>query len=188
MSDADAHPDHALDELRVVTEPEVVRAMFDPVRSAILDLLLERAATVTELAVALDRPKSTIAHHIGVLADAGLVRVVRTRRVRAIEERFFGRTARHFQVGEVAPEVVAEMTNDLAVAAAESREAHARDELRAALRHVRLSPDDAAELWARALELVRDAGARPRSGTTSYGLVVGLYPFDAPALPPRADG
>ena len=33
-----------------------------------------------------------------MLADAGLLQVVRTRRVRAIEERFYGRTARMFYV------------------------------------------------------------------------------------------
>src|SRR3954469_3255427 len=69
-----------------------------PLRTTILGLLHERAATVTELAVALGRPKSTVAHHVKVLAEAGLVRVVRTRRVRAIEERFYGRTARMFYV------------------------------------------------------------------------------------------
>jgi DNA-binding transcriptional ArsR family regulator len=45
----------------------------------------ERAepATITELAVAVERPKSTLAHHVKVLTEAGLVRVTRTRRVRA---------------------------------------------------------------------------------------------------------
>ena len=66
--------------------------------NTILGLLHERAATVSELAVALERPKSTVAHHVKVLNEAGLVQVVRTRRVRAIEERFYGRTARMFYV------------------------------------------------------------------------------------------
>ncbi len=60
----------------------------------LLDLGLERAATVAELAEAVDRPKSTVAHHMGVLVGAGLMRVVRTRRVCAIDERFYGRTGR----------------------------------------------------------------------------------------------
>ena len=34
-----------------------------------------------------------------IAIEVGLVRVVRTRRVRAIEERYFGRTARMFYVG-----------------------------------------------------------------------------------------
>src|ERR671922_1340490 len=94
-------PDYELAERVEVTTPAQLRAMADPLRATILDLLLERAATVAELAAAVDRPKSTVAHHVKVLVDAALLRVVRTRRVRAIDERYYGRTARLFQVGVV---------------------------------------------------------------------------------------
>ena len=43
----------------------------DPLRSTIIDLVLERAATVAELAAAVKRPKSTVAHHVNVLVHAG---------------------------------------------------------------------------------------------------------------------
>src|ERR671932_2410668 len=91
-------PDYDLPDRVTLTEPSQVKAIGHPVRTTILSLLHERAATVSELAVALERPKSTVAHHVRVLAEAGLVHVVRTRRVRAIEERFYGRTARMFYV------------------------------------------------------------------------------------------
>lgn len=178
------HPDYSLEERRVVTAPDTVRAMFDPVRGAVLDLLLERAASVSELAAALDRPRSTIAHHVDVLLDFDLVRVVRTRRVRAIDERFYGRTARHFQVDRIDPALAAELTNDLVTAAEESADAHAADDLRVALRHARISPDDAAAFWERLVELVGEFTARPRTGATTFGLVVGLYSTQGPALPP----
>ena len=96
-------PDYPLEDRRVVVAPHELKAMAYPLRSAILDLVLERAATVTELAEALQRPKSTIAHHVAVLVAADMLKVVRTHRVRAIEERFYGRTARLFFVGEVDP-------------------------------------------------------------------------------------
>src|SRR5438874_13267132 len=101
MSTDPAIPDYELADRLVVSAPAQLRAIADPLRGTILDLLLERAATVAELAAAVSRPKSTVAHHVNVLVDAALVRVVRTRRVRAIEERFYGRTARLFQVGVV---------------------------------------------------------------------------------------
>ena len=82
-----------------LTTAEQVRAISDPLRTTILGLLHERAATVTELATAVKRPKSTVAHHVNVLAEAGMLQVVRTRRVRAIDERYYGRTARMFYVG-----------------------------------------------------------------------------------------
>ena len=71
---------------------------------AILDLVLERAASVTELAAALGKPKSTVAHHVEVLRRAGLLRVVRTRRVRAVTEAFYGRTGRTISVTSPGPE------------------------------------------------------------------------------------
>jgi DNA-binding transcriptional ArsR family regulator len=99
MPDKRQVPDYELADTVELTTAEQVRAISDPLRTTILGLLHERAATVTELATAVGRPKSTVAHHVKVLADAGILRVVRTRRVRAIEERFYGRAARMFFVG-----------------------------------------------------------------------------------------
>jgi predicted ArsR family transcriptional regulator len=59
-------------------------------------LLRERAMSTTELAEAVGLAKGTVAHHVKVLESSGLVRVVRTRRVRALTERLYGRTARLF--------------------------------------------------------------------------------------------
>ncbi len=99
-------PDYELPDRLVVTDSVQLKAMSHPLRTTVLDLLLERAATVSELATAVARPKSTVAHHVGVLVDAGLLRVVWTRRVRAIDERYYGRTARVVAVGPLAPRLV----------------------------------------------------------------------------------
>jgi DNA-binding transcriptional ArsR family regulator len=126
-------PDYDLDDLLVVTAPEQLRALADPLRGALLELPLERAATVTEMARAVGRPKSTVAYHVNLLVDAGLLRVVRTQRVRAIDERYYGRVARTFYIGALSrPEdmqVVAAI-NGIAEAAAESAPAKAADQLR----------------------------------------------------------
>src|SRR5215510_1022452 len=99
MAGKSAPPDYDLADRIALTSPSQVKALSHPLRTTILGLLHERAATVSELAVAVERPRSTVAHHVKVLAEAGLVQVVRTRRVRAINERFYGRTARMFYVG-----------------------------------------------------------------------------------------
>ena len=62
----------------------------------IITLLEERAASIKQLAEALDKPKGSVGHHVKALEAAGLIRVVRTRQVRAITEKFYGRTARWF--------------------------------------------------------------------------------------------
>ena len=48
-------------------QPHQLKALGDGTRMAILDLVLERAASVTELATALGKPKSSVAHHVDVL-------------------------------------------------------------------------------------------------------------------------
>jgi DNA-binding transcriptional ArsR family regulator len=179
-------PDYDLDDTIVVTAPEQLRAIADRLRSTLLELVLERAATVTELARAVDRPKSTVAYHVNLLVDAGLLQVVRTRRVRAIEERYYGRVARTIYIGALSrPEdkqVVAAI-NGLAEAAAESAAAHAADDLRCLLLHARIPRDEVRNFWAEVQELSRRFAQIPRSGDQVYGFVAGLYPTDAPTLP-----
>jgi DNA-binding transcriptional ArsR family regulator len=183
MSSDPRVPDYDLEDLRIVTASRELRAMADPLRATILDLVLERAATVAELAAAVGRPNSTVAHHVNVLVDAGLLAVVRTRKVRAIQERFYGRTARVFYVGAIRPEQVRLLSNDLAAAAAESGPAYEGDDLRAIIRHARIPRENAAEFWTRVLEIVGEFSSLPRSGDTVYGFVAGLYPVDYPSLP-----
>ncbi len=183
-------PDYDLDDTIELTTAEQVRAISDPLRTTILGLLHERAATVTELASAVKRPKSTVAHHVNVLAAAGLLRVVRTRRVRAIDERYYGRAARMFYVGlgRRADEVALPPDfNDFEVAARESIAAYEAGQLRAFIRHARIPEERAADFWDHIEQAIHEFDQLPRSGDTVYGFAVGLYPLlDYPTLPPRA--
>jgi DNA-binding transcriptional ArsR family regulator len=186
MSVNERIPDYDLDEMVVVTAPGQLRALADPLRSNLLELLLERAATVTEMAQAVDRPKSTVAYHVNLLLDAGLLRVVRTRRVRAIQERYYGRVARTIYIGALnRPEdiQVAATINGLAEAAAESAPAHAADQLRCLLVHARIPIEDARNFWAQVQDIARRFAQIPRAGDQVYGFAAGLYPTDVPTLP-----
>jgi DNA-binding transcriptional ArsR family regulator len=89
-------PDYEADDVLVVREREQLRALGDDLRSTIVVILREHAHSTTELADTLGLPKGTVAHHLKVLEKAGLVQVVRTRQVRAVTERYYGRTARLF--------------------------------------------------------------------------------------------
>jgi DNA-binding transcriptional ArsR family regulator len=181
-------PDYELADRMALTKPSQVKAISHPLRTTILGLLHERAATVTELAAAVERPKSTVAHHVKVLAEAGLVQVVRTRRVRAIEERFYGRTARMFYVGvERDSEDMPLDFNDFEVAAQESATAYQNGKLWGFIRHARISEQQASEFWERMAKLVAEFERLPRSGRTTYGFAVGVYPTDHPTLPERGD-
>jgi DNA-binding transcriptional ArsR family regulator len=182
-----APPDYDLADRIALTEPSQVKAIGHPLRNTILGLLHERAASVSELAVAVERPKSTVAHHVKVLAEAGLVQVVRTRRVRAIEERFYGRAARMFYVSierSAEGDDLPRDFNDFEVAARESEAAYRDGKLWGFVRHARISEAQASEFWERMAELVAEFDQLPRSGETMYGFAVGVYPTDQPALPP----
>lgn len=183
-------PDYELADTVELTTAEQVRAISDPLRTTLLGLLHERAATVTELATAVGRPKSTVAHHVKVLADAGILQVVRTRRVRAIEERFYGRAARMFFVGlgragrsgPTAPRLQRFRGRGRGVETGVRRGSDAL--VHPARPHPRGACRGVLAAGRRADPHVRPI---PRADTT-YGFTVGLYPIgDYPTLPPADD-
>ena len=181
-------PGYDLADRLVVTRAEQVRALAHPLRTTVLGLLTERDASVAELAQATGRPKGTVAHHVGVLHRAGLLQVVRTRRVRAVEERFYGRAARTVTIAVEGHDLPTDQ-NDFAVAASESLAAEEQRRLWSFIRHARLDGDRVDEFWLRIRDLVEEFDRLPRSGDTTYGMAVGIYPVpDHPRLPPRDAG
>lgn len=180
-------PDYELEDVRVVESTREVKAIFDPFRGILLELLLKRAATVQELAAAVKRPKSTVAYHVGLLTDAGVLKVVRTRKVRGIEERFYGRAARIFYVGGPNRERT-EPAKFFTTAASESAPAYREDNLRGIKRYAWISDADADEFWYRVFELVNEYAQLPRSeGGKAYAFLAGLYPTEHPRLPDPKD-
>jgi DNA-binding transcriptional ArsR family regulator len=176
--------DYELAETVQADTPAQLKALADPVRSQILDLVLERAATVTELAQALNRPKSSVAYHVDILVDVGLLTVVRTRRVRAIEERLYGRVGRTIVIGAgPVPEGTARHSF-LAQAQAEARVPTPRQML-ATLRHARIPEDRAEEFFERVVEIAEEFTELPREGDVVFGFVAAVYPTSQPTLPDR---
>jgi DNA-binding transcriptional ArsR family regulator len=178
-------PDYDLAQSVTADTPQQLKAIAEPVRGLILDLVLERAATVTELAAALDRPKSSIAYHVDVLVDAGLLQVVRTRRVRAIDERFYGRTGRTIIIGNSPTPDDAVRQDFLAEARAEAVVTEPA-QMRSTLRHARISEDRASEFFDRVVELAEEFTTLERSGDVVFGFVAAVYPTRHPTLPESA--
>ena len=180
---ADHSPDYELDDDLALDDAAQYRALFEPTRMEIIRLIGQRAATVSQLADALGKPKGTIGHHVDALAEAGLARVVRTEKVRAIEAKYWGRTARTFLYGGFDdPGVI--VPSPLQTAAEEFT--GTGDFWVAAVRYAQI-PADRAEEWGRRLgALAAEFGSERLGGTTTYGLVVGLYPTDRPTFPTEA--
>lgn len=174
MSNDDVRIDYELADRIEADSPARLKALADPVRLLILDLVLERAMSVTELAAEVDRSKGTVAHHVGVLVDAELLRVVRTRRVRAVEERFYGRTARTIML----PKTDRAMPFADAAIAEYDETAHEAGGVvdSQTLRHARIPHARAEEFAARLDELALEFTREPRGGDVEYGLLIALYP------------
>ncbi|HXV70167.1 MAG TPA: winged helix-turn-helix domain-containing protein [Acidimicrobiia bacterium] len=189
MADHEA-PGYDLEDTLQFTEPEQYKALFEETRLQIIDLLTQRAATISELAETLGKPKGTVGHHIGVLEDAGLIRVVRTKKVRAIEAKYYGRTARTYLLGDKTdPGFGLAPDHFLTAAAAEFVDAPKDDPVGAlsTLRYARIPTEKADEWAARLMDLITEYTEEPRGGETTYGLLVAMYPTNRPHLPDEED-
>ncbi|WP_206673434.1 ArsR/SmtB family transcription factor [Pseudactinotalea terrae] len=174
-------PDYELAETLELTDPGQYRALFEDTRKEIVSLLLERAATTSELAEVLGKPKGTVGHHLKVLADAGLVHVVRTKRVRALEAKYYGRTARVF-LYQREHEAVGEEERVLAQAAAAI--AQMPDGMVSANARYARIPEERAQEWRHRLDqLLLEFAAEPPGGETTFAFVYGLYATSRPPLP-----
>src|SRR5919107_2831146 len=82
--------------IRVIDDIATLKAMADPTRAELLELLIE-PRSVTQLADALNVPRTRLYHHIDLLVEKGLVEQVDERRVGAMTERIYALTARTFR-------------------------------------------------------------------------------------------
>jgi DNA-binding transcriptional ArsR family regulator len=177
--------DYDLDDRIIADTPQRMKALSEPVRLLVLDLVLERAMTVTELADRIGKAKGTVAHHVDVLVASGLLKVVRTRQVRAVTERFYGRAAQTIVFTDVP-------TDDLPFFTAARAEADweaMRDDCHGGgftMRHARIPHERANEFVARLEALALEFSRLPREGDREYALLVGVFPTTRPVSPRRA--
>ena len=143
-------PDYDADDILIVAETEQLRALAGDVRLEIVKLLRERAQSTTELAAQVGLAKGTVSHHLKVLESAGLIRVVRTRKVRAVTESIYGRVARLYLL-------------------------KGADEAARSI-HVRLSTADARRFRQRLARLRRDVEAAGSSRGEEHELLAELFP------------
>jgi hypothetical protein len=78
---------------RLVKDVETLKALADPARLAILELMMSdyaRAWTAKELAAAIEMPPKKIYYHLGLLEQRGLLEVRATQVVNGIIEKHYG--------------------------------------------------------------------------------------------------
>jgi DNA-binding transcriptional ArsR family regulator len=172
------HPDRL-----PLTRTDQFKALANPLRRRLIDLATERPATVAEFAEALRRPSGTIAHHVKLLVDAGLLVVVESRRVRSVQEHYYGRTAPTFVMPN-ADEREAQMLADLGSA---RRPPESGEASFLGVRFLRIPDRVADELVAEFIARLESLALDSGEGTTVYGVVLGILPTNNPTLPTRID-
>ena len=151
-------------------------------------LLRERAASTSELATVLETPKGTVGHHLKVLESAGLIRVVRTRKVRALTEKYYGRVARLFVLkgyesvpdelkGGVLASTMLRQAADEVVAGGGENDA-------SAFIHVRLTPEARRRFERRLNRLVADMERADESEGNRHGFAFAVFHAPTPLPPP----
>ncbi len=178
----DQKPDYEAEEVIRLDRPEQMAALFDDTRNLIIGLLTDKAATVSQVAEAMGKPKGTIGYHMKVLEDNGLVRVVRTEQVRALEAKYYGRTARTFDLtGAVDADLVG-VAIAKAVQEMAANDPDAQLHGMSTVRYVRIPEERAAEWQDRLLALAQEFLDEPREGERVYGLMLALFPTQRPYL------
>jgi DNA-binding transcriptional ArsR family regulator len=166
--------DYQADETLLVSDPAKLRAMADPFRVQLVQLLRDKARSTQEIAEQLSIPKGTVGHHLKVLEAAGLIRVVRTRKVRAVTEKFYGRTARLFLYQTEDP------ADGRAIAAVTLRQAASEVDLAPlvtgfGLVRARLTEQEIDRFERRVKKLMADFRGADKPGGTPSSLTAGIW-------------
>lgn len=101
MSDEAAGDADPGQETFLVETPEQLKALAEPLRQSLLEQFC-RPATIKQAAGTLGVPVTRLYHHVDQLLAAGLIRVAREEKRRAVSERFFQAVARRFAVSPTA--------------------------------------------------------------------------------------
>lgn len=173
--------DYELADEVEVDATSAFKALADPTRTAILSMLLDRAATTTQLAEAMSKPKGTVGYHVKALEDAGFIRVVRTRPKRAMTEKYYGRCGLTIVITGDKPDGL----DPLFMLQDAIRNAVAVEGERLPMftvRTARIPEERAAEFAERIVALAAEFVELPRAGDRVYGFVAGVYPTSLPVL------
>jgi len=148
------------------SDPVSAHALSHPTRHRLLAALGDGQATISQLTNRLAINKGNVAHHLGVLVDAGLVRKGPTRTLRGGTEQYYLRTHSRLDVsGDEPTRAMLDNLTSQIMADASSRLNH---------RVLRLTARQASALADHLDSLVHRLEPAPER-EQRYGVVVGVY-------------
>ena len=156
---------------RVETDQQL-HAVGSLARHRVLRVLRDGPATVTQIADRLGIAKGSSHYHVRVLAKAGLIRVVETRKVRGVEERYYAMAATAIELPDPGP---GEPDHLMRHALADLESAPANDQKTVRLKHARLSPAAFAAFEARLHALIDELTELSDPQESAADLLVAFY-------------
>jgi len=181
-----------------ITSFEQFKAVSEPVRSRILGVIQNQPATAKQLAARLGITPGAIGHHLHVLEEAGLAKIVARRLVRGIVANYYTRTARIFSYNfpkdvtgnrAASLEIMNTALDEKAEADATIRDDPYRSD---SFAHIRLSPERARYYSERLDALVDDVlQETPDPDGKVYGIFLAMFmspPYmQGPSTTPSSD-
>jgi DNA-binding transcriptional ArsR family regulator len=165
-------PHDPIDDTVRLTTDEQLRAVSNLVRHRIIRLLRDGPATISQIADKLGLRKGSSSYHVRLLERAGVVHVVRTRKVRGVTERYYAPTSRRI----VLPEPAVGAPDFLMRHALADLESAPADPTRIVrLQHARIGAARFAEFGERLEALMDELGAAAEPGETAVELAVAFF-------------
>ncbi len=197
------HESVPLPEL-VISDLETLKVISDDLRLRLIQALRGVPRTVKELAIETNVPQKSLYYHVGLLEDHGLIRVVRTRAVRGITEKWYRATSYLIRLDDAVLSEASPVRKQGLAAIVNTAFTQTRDDILTrvqsglldsapdASRDRRLltswvlghlSNERADEFYVRFGDLLRafpvlPRGAKPRRTESTYRLLVAFYPVD----------
>jgi predicted ArsR family transcriptional regulator len=165
----------------IVNTLDQYRAISDPMRTRILNIVQLTPATAKQISDRLCASPGAIGHHLHVLEEVGLVQVSARRLVRGIVANYYTRTARLFEFqlpseladeGIVQVDIVAKAQMEMG----EARQEHSKETSMEAFPHARLSPERAEYYLQRIQALLDDLLNEPADGPGEvFGVLLAMF-------------
>lgn len=191
------------DGLRIVSDVDTLKAMADPLRMRVLQLLMAeyaRAWTTKDIAAAVSISPTKLYYHLNLLEARGLIEVRDTRMINGIVERHYGSGQRRLSfthgwtgetaetgaesVGEMVATLFDQVRNEIvgglhSGAIYPSRDAPEGKRMIVSHQVATVSPERAPELRVRIAELIRDFEAEggPAGEGSDFGILIAMHPL-----------
>jgi DNA-binding transcriptional ArsR family regulator len=165
-------PTDDLPETFHVTTDEQLRAVSNLTRHRIMAALRFEPATITQIAERVGLAKGSSSYHVRLLERTGLVKVVRTRKVRGVTERYYAMAARTITLpdpGQGGPDML------MRHAVADLEASPADGERHVQMTHLRLTDEQFTQLGARLRALAEEYRELSDPSLPDTSLVFALF-------------